>query len=45
MTDNTITKRKTPKARQYNDQTINTKGQTIPCPKEKQQRTDNTMIK
>ena len=45
MTDHTMTKRKTPKARQYNDQKKNTKGQTIQCPKEKQQRTDNTMTK
>ena len=40
-----MTKRKTPMDRQYNDQKKNTKGQTIQCPKEKQQRTDNTMTK
>ena len=29
MTENTMTKRKTPKDRQYNDQRKKTKGQTI----------------
>ena len=43
MTDNTMTKRKRLKDRQYNDQKKKTKGQTIQCPKEKQQRTDHTM--
>ena len=40
-----MTKRKTPNDRKCNDQKKKTKGQTIQCPKEKYQRTDNTMTK
>ena len=40
-----MSKRKTTKDRQYNDQKKNTKGQTIQWPKEKHQRPHNTMTK
>ena len=40
-----MTKRKTPKDRQYNDQKKKTKGQTMQWPKETHQRPDNTMTK